>query len=74
MRNHSPQPGGDCLEEPGFFRVLEKLCEARRKDFLDGLGVGFGLADLGCEGEEEALACIALNRRTSGRSVCPQVF
>jgi len=25
------------------------------------LGVGLGLADLGCEGEEEALACIALN-------------
>jgi len=49
------------LEEPLFFRVLEKLCEPKRKDFLDGLGVGLGLADLGGEGEEEALACIVLN-------------
>jgi len=48
------------LEEPVFLRVLEKLCETKRNDFLDGLGVGLGLADLGCEGEEEALACIAL--------------
>jgi len=61
VRKQSPQPGGDCLEELDFLRVLEKLCEARRKDFLDGLGAGFGLADLGCEGEKEALACIALN-------------
>jgi len=38
------------LEEPGFLRVLEKLCEARRKDFLDGLGVGFGLEHLDLEG------------------------
>jgi len=49
------------LEEPVFLRVLEKLCEAKQKDFLNGLGVGLSLADLGCEGEEEALACIALN-------------
>jgi len=49
------------LEDPVFFRVLEKLCEAKRKDFLDGLGVGLGLTDSGCEGEEEALAWIALN-------------
>ena len=61
MRKQSPQPGGDCLEDPVFFRVLEKLCEAKRKDFLDGLGVGLGLTDSGCEGEEEALAWIALN-------------
>jgi len=49
------------LEEPSFFSVREKLCDARQKDFLDGLGVNLGLANLGCEGEEEALACIALN-------------
>ena len=42
MRKQSPQPGGDCLEEPGFLRVLEKLCEAKQKDFLDGLGVDLG--------------------------------
>jgi len=49
------------LEESIFLKVLEKLCEAKWKDFLNGLSVGLGLADLGCEGEEEALACIALN-------------
>ena len=59
VRKQSLQPGGECLEEPVVLRDLEKLCEAKRKDFLDGLGVGLGLADLGCEGEEEALACIA---------------
>ena len=46
MREQSPEPGGDYLEEPVFLIVLEKLCEAKRKDFLDGLGVGLGLADL----------------------------
>ena len=61
VRKQSRQPGGDCLEEPVFLRVLEKLCEAKRKDFLIGLGEGFGLADLSCEEEAEALACIALN-------------
>jgi len=35
------------------------LQEASLYDFLDGLGVDLGVADLGCEGEEEALACIA---------------
>ena len=59
MRKQSPQSRGDCLEEPVFLTVLENLCDAKRKDFLDGLGVGLGVADLGCEGEEEALACIA---------------
>jgi len=47
------------LKEPVFFIVLEKFCEAKRKDFLDSLGVGLGFTDLGCEGEKEALACIA---------------
>ena len=61
MRKKSPQPGGDYLEELDFLSVREKLCEANRKDFLDSLGVDLGLTDLGCEGEEEALACIALN-------------
>ena len=61
MRKQSTQLGGDCLEEPIFFGVLEMLCEVKRKDFVDGLAVGLGLADLGCEGEEEALAYIALN-------------
>jgi len=61
VRKQSPQPGGNCLEEPILLRVLEKLCEAKREDFLDGLGVGLGLVDLGCEGEDEALACITLN-------------
>ena len=61
MRKQSLQPGGDCLEESIFLKVLEKLCEAKWKDFLNGLSVGLGLADLGCEGEEEALAYIALN-------------
>jgi len=49
------------LEELGFLSVREKLCEANQKDFLNGLGMDLGLADLGCEGEEEALACMALN-------------
>ena len=49
------------MEEQVFLKVLEKLCEAKQKDFLDGLGVGLGLVDLGCEGEEEALVCMALN-------------
>jgi len=49
------------LEEQVVLKVLEKLCEAKQKDFRDGLGVGLGLVDLGCEGEEEALACVALN-------------
>ena len=51
MRKQSPQPGGNCLEEPGFLSIQEKLCEANRNDFLDGLGVDLGLADLGCEGD-----------------------
>ena len=49
------------MEELGFLSVREKLSEAKRKDFLDGLGVDLGLADLGCEREEEALVCMALN-------------
>ena len=43
MRKQSPQPGGDCLEELVLLSVREKLCEANRKDFLDGLGVDLGL-------------------------------
>ena len=44
---------------------------AIRKDFLVGLAEGFALADLGCEGEDEALACMARNCQTRGRSVRP---
>jgi len=36
-----------------------------------GLVEGFGLVDLGCEGEDEALACMALNWRTREKSVRP---
>jgi len=61
VKKQSPQPGDDCLEEPVFLRVLKKLCEANRKDFHDGLGLGLGLVDFGYEGEEKALACITLN-------------
>ena len=68
MSKQSTQPRGDCLEEPISLRVLEKLCEAKRKDFLYGLGVGLGLEDLGCVGEEEVLAYIA------GDLFVPQVF
>ena len=42
---------------------------AIRNDVLVGLTEGFGLVDFGWEGEEEALACIALNSRTRGK-VC----
>ena len=36
-----------------------------------GLVEGFGLVDLVCEGEDVALACMAKNWRTRGRSFQP---
>ena len=62
---------GCCLEGPAGLEVREVLWKASLKDFLDSVGVSLGVADLGCEGEEEALACIALNSRTSRRSIHP---
>ena len=44
---------------------------AIQKDFLVGLGEGFGLVDFVCEGGDAALACMAKNWRRRGRSVQP---
>ena len=63
--------GGDCLEDLLCLRGFWVLSMAIRKDFLVGLAEGFGLVDLGYEREDEALACIALNWRTRGRSIRP---
>jgi len=57
------------LKDPLFLRGFWVLGVPIRNDFIVGLTKGIGLVDLGCEGEEEALACIALNCWTRGRSV-----
>ena len=51
---------GCCSEGPADLTVRGVLWEATLQDFLDDLGVVLGVANLNCEGEEEALSCICL--------------